>query len=216
MLGHESQSSRSQLMKIRVFLCLLSITAVASGSLENVVLTGLIKSGGDKFACLQDLSDAKTKPQWFKENESLGSLKILSISIEKNQVLVSDNTGSHRTVFLAPGGNSSGLPGSGSALNGKRQLIPTSSLDWGWINSASNNMRTKVVELPVEIALKWDTMAEEEKIDIKNYYLTRGIELYVTTEPNGNIHVEHHRLRNPNQPLPDKNSLKPVRSPLKN
>jgi hypothetical protein len=202
-------------MKIRAFIALLLFANVGFGSLENLTVTGLMRSSGVKYACLQDSSDPMSKSQWCKENELLGDFKVLSIALDQNKVLVSDAAGSRRIIPFVPDSRIASLADGKSSNESKHKLISISSLNWDWIKSSNNNMRTKVVELPIDVALRWDIMSEDEKIDIKNYYLARGIEVNVTTESNGNIHVEHHRLRDPNLPLPDKASLKSAQPPLK-
>ena len=203
-------STSSRLRGLR-FRTLLLMIGVFSGSLEGSSkalepqLSGLVQMDGSVYASLMSKTDPGARSGWIKVGGTWADMTLERVSMTEGTALLRSSSGESFIVRLS---STRTQPEARNAAR-EEKLVPLEALDWAWIRSEANEMRDRIVEIPDDVALVWQSMPEAERIRIQNYYRLRGIDAGV--ERRGNIiHVRHQRIPDPHAPKPDSSQLKPV------
>ncbi len=195
-------------MRRIAFLLLAAVSGLAgSFAAEPVKFIGYVALSQGAIVSLVT-PDGRAK--WCAVGESFEGYTVTEIKSGGTEIVVTDAAKKILTLSLQTGDHVAG-----AAPSASKTLVPLADLDWKWIKSDKNPMRTRPEDLPAW-ADDWDNLSDEIKVSLKNYYRAHGWGLEVKRMGPATIHVSNSPLKDPSEPVPtEEERRKSAKSPAK-
>ena len=184
-------------------LCLPTLPGWASESDAHIQSHGMFMEGQAIWATIEH---PKGTSKWCAVGDRVGDYKVVEIRYAKAEVVLTNiRTQEVLTISVQ------GLPHQ-SGQTSQGGLIPVEQLNWAWIRSDQNFMRTKPESPPHSAIVERQTASEEFRTALRNYYRQHGWELTrMELRADGRAHVSISPLHDPSIPLPTKEELDRVK-----
>jgi len=184
-------------------LCLPTLPGWASEIDAHIQSHGMFMEGQAIWATIEH---PKGTSRWCTVGERVGDYQVVEIRYAKAEVVLM-NTRTQEVLTIPV----LGLPPQPGQAR-QSGLIPVEQLDWAWIRSDQNFMRTKPESPPHSAIVEWQTASEEFKTALRNFYRQHGWELTrMELRADGRAHVSISPLRDPSIPPPTKEELDRVK-----